>query len=75
MVAFSAITGNVIMNLASEDANSLSVFVPNSDGTNVAVTAVTGNILWGRANLPSHTDLTTGGGALPNWMTYNYYRT
>lgn len=73
MVSFSAIAGNVIMNQATEDANSLTVFVPNSDGTNVAVTAVTGNVLWGTANLPLHTDPTTGG-ALPNWTTYNFYR-
>jgi hypothetical protein len=73
MVAFSAIAGNVIMNQAIEDANSLVVVVPNSDGTNVAITAVTGNVLWGTANLPPHTDPTTGA-ALPNWTTYNFYR-
>lgn len=73
MVVYSAITGNVIMNQATEDANSLAVYVPNVDGTNVAVTAVTGNVLWGTANLPGHTDPTTGG-ALPNWTTYNYYK-
>jgi hypothetical protein len=73
MVTFSAITGNVIMNQAIEDANSLAVVVPNSDGTNIAVTAVTGNVLWGTANLPQHMDPITGG-ALPNWTTYNFYR-
>jgi hypothetical protein len=74
MVAYSAIAGNVIMNLAIEDASSLTVYAPNVDGTNVAVTAVTGNILWGASNLPPHTDLATGT-TLPDWKTYNYSRT
>jgi hypothetical protein len=62
------------MNQAIEDANSLAVVVPNGDGVNVAVTAVTGNVLWGTASLPPHIDPTTGG-PLPNWTTYNYYQT
>jgi hypothetical protein len=63
----------VIMNQAIEDANSLAVVVPNSDGTNIAVTAVTGNVLVGTANLPPHTDPITGG-PLPDWTTYNFFR-
>lgn len=78
MVRFCAATGNVILNeeyaaSAAAGANSLSIVAFDSAGLNIASAAVTGNVLYGTAVLPAHTDTATGA-VLPDWTTYNYYR-
>ena len=67
MVFYSAVTGNVVMNLNGDKGGSLAIFIPNSDRNNGAIGAITGNVLIGTSVLPPRTD-----GQYPAWQTYNY---
>jgi hypothetical protein len=67
MVEYSAVTGNCIMNQVLRSGKSLSIYVPGSDLTNIAITAVTGNVLLGPTNLPPRNPA-----SLPDWTTYNF---
>lgn len=68
MVDFCAVTGNVILNQAGDRGGSLAIAVFNSatPPANVAIAAITGNVLVGRAALPPRVPA-----SLPEWTTYN----
>ena len=68
MVEYCSVTGNVILNERGERGASLSIVVFNgaTPPVNVALAAVTGNVLMGRVSLPPRTATT-----LPDWTTYN----
>jgi len=71
MVEYCSATGNVILNERGERGASLSIVVFNAatPPANVALAAVTGNVLMGRVSLPPRTAAT-----LPDWATYNCVR-
>ncbi len=71
MVRASTVTGNIILNQGAFDkGSSLSIYVPGGGAVaaeNLAIAAVTGNVLSGQVTLPPRSQ-----SSLPTWDTYNY---
>lgn len=66
MVRYCSVTGSVIWNQAQE-GYSLAVVVFDAKGNNIALGAITGNVLIGTTVLPARNPA-----SLPAWSTYNY---